>query len=64
MADLIDAPGRWDSKQLLAGARAGDADCLGWLLEIYRNYLHLLASAQLNERPLHQFFSRAANRRS
>ena len=50
MADLMDAPGRWDSKQLLAGARAGDADCLGWLLEIYRNYLHLLASAQLNER--------------
>jgi RNA polymerase sigma-70 factor (ECF subfamily) len=49
-ADLTDAPGRWDSKQLLAGARAGDADCLGWLLEIYRNYLLVLASAQLNER--------------
>ena len=50
MADLMDAPGRWDSKRLLAGARAGDADCLGWLLEIYRNYLQVLASAQLNER--------------
>jgi hypothetical protein len=50
MADLMDAPGRWDSKQLLAGARAGDADCLGRLLEIYRNYLHLLASAKLNDR--------------
>ena len=50
MPDLMDAPGRWDSKQLLAGARAGDADCLGWLLEIYRNYLHLLASVQLNKR--------------
>ena len=46
----MDAPGRWDCKRLLAGARAGDADCLGWLLEIYRNYLHVLASAQLNER--------------
>ena len=50
MADLMDAPGRWDSKHLLAGARAGDADCLGWLLEIYRNHLYLLASAQLNAR--------------
>jgi RNA polymerase sigma-70 factor (ECF subfamily) len=50
MADLMHAPGHWDSKQLLAGARAGDSDSLGWLLEIYRNYLHLLASAQLNER--------------
>jgi RNA polymerase sigma-70 factor, ECF subfamily len=49
MADLMDAPGRWDSIQLLAGARAGDADSLGCLLEIYRNYLHVLASAQLNE---------------
>lgn len=49
MADLMDAPGRWDTKQLLAQAH-GDADCLGWLLEIYRNYLHLLASAALNER--------------
>jgi RNA polymerase sigma-70 factor, ECF subfamily len=49
MPELMDAPGRWDAKQLLAGARAGDADCLGGLLEIYRNYLHLLASAQLNE---------------
>lgn len=47
---MIDGPGPGDVKQLLAGARAGDADCLGWLLETYRNYLHLLASAQLNER--------------
>jgi RNA polymerase sigma-70 factor (ECF subfamily) len=50
MVELMDAPGRWDAKQLLAGARAGDADCLGWLFEIYRNYLRLLASAQLNQR--------------
>jgi RNA polymerase sigma-70 factor, ECF subfamily len=50
MADLMDAPCRWDTNQLLAGARAGDADCLGWLLEIYRNYLNLLASAELNQR--------------
>jgi RNA polymerase sigma-70 factor (ECF subfamily) len=50
MADLMDAPGRWDSNQLLAGARAGDANCLGWLLEIYRNYLHLLASTQMDGR--------------
>jgi RNA polymerase sigma-70 factor, ECF subfamily len=50
MADLMDVPGRWDCKRLLAGARAGDSDCLGWLLEIYRNYLHVTASAQLNQR--------------
>ena len=50
MADSTDAPGRWDTTQHRAGARAGDADCLGWLLEIYHNYLHLLASAQLNKR--------------
>jgi RNA polymerase sigma-70 factor, ECF subfamily len=50
IGELIDASGRSDVEQLLAKARAGDADCLGWLLETYRNYLHLLASAQLNER--------------
>jgi RNA polymerase sigma-70 factor (ECF subfamily) len=50
MPDLMDGPGRWDSIQLLDRARAGDADCLGGLLEIYRSYLHLLASAQLDAR--------------
>ena len=37
-------------QRAIGGSTHGDADCLGWLLEIYRNYLHLLASAELNER--------------
>ena len=43
MPDLMDGPGRWDSIQLLDRARAGDADCLGGLLEIYRSYFALPA---------------------
>ena len=51
MPHLMDGPGRWDSIQLLDGVScAGDADCLGGLLEIYRSYLHLLASAELDAR--------------
>jgi RNA polymerase sigma-70 factor (ECF subfamily) len=33
--------------RLLAMARAGDRDALGKLLQVYRNYLHLLACAHL-----------------
>lgn len=35
--------------RLLSQARAGDRDSLGRLLETYRNYLKLLAQAQLNQ---------------
>jgi RNA polymerase sigma-70 factor (ECF subfamily) len=37
-----------DPERLLAQARLGDADCLGLLLELYRNYLHLLARTQID----------------
>ena len=37
-----------DPRRLLAGARQGDNDCLGALLELYRNYLHLLARTQID----------------
>jgi RNA polymerase sigma-70 factor (ECF subfamily) len=37
-----------DPEQLLAEARLGKAECLGTLLELYRNYLHLLARMQLD----------------
>ena len=37
-----------DPQRLLAQARKGDADCLGALLELYRNYLHLLARTQID----------------
>ena len=39
---------RRDPEQLLAQARQGDGDCLGVLLELYRNYLHLLARTQID----------------
>jgi RNA polymerase sigma-70 factor (ECF subfamily) len=42
-ADEPSEPGR-----LLAAARQGDAHCLGALLELYRNYLHLLARTQID----------------
>ena len=35
-------------EQLLAAAREGGPECLGALLECYRNYLKLLASSQIN----------------
>jgi RNA polymerase sigma-70 factor (ECF subfamily) len=38
------------SEQLLAEARAGQAESLGALLERYRDYLQLLAQAQLGDR--------------
>jgi RNA polymerase sigma-70 factor (ECF subfamily) len=37
-----------EPERLLAAAREGDADCLGALLELYRNYLHLLARTQID----------------
>jgi len=37
-----------EPERLLAAARQGDADCLGALLELYRNYLHLLARTQID----------------
>ena len=37
-------------EQLLAEARRGHGDCLGALLELYRNYLHLLARVEIGRR--------------
>jgi RNA polymerase sigma-70 factor (ECF subfamily) len=37
-----------DPEQLLAQARQGDSACLGALLSLYRNYLHLLARTQID----------------
>jgi RNA polymerase sigma-70 factor, ECF subfamily len=39
-----------DAEQLLNRARAGDAAALGSLLELYRNYLSLLARLQIGRR--------------
>src|SRR3954452_10215216 len=39
---------RRDPQRLLARARADDGDSLGKLLELYRNYLHLMARAQID----------------
>ncbi len=38
------------SEDLLKAARAGDGECLGRLLQSYRNYLKLLASTQIDRR--------------
>lgn len=43
-------PDEHDPEQLLGQARAGDARALGKLLEMYRNYLRLLARMQLGRR--------------
>jgi RNA polymerase sigma-70 factor (ECF subfamily) len=40
--------GRPDPEQLLAAAREGRRDCLGTLLELYRNYLYLVARTQID----------------
>ena len=42
------AKGDSGPEQLLARARNGQSDCLGPLLEIYRNYLYLLARTQID----------------
>jgi RNA polymerase sigma-70 factor (ECF subfamily) len=46
----VDDRERPDAEQLLRHALAGDRDCLGELLERYRNYLTLLARLQLQRR--------------
>jgi RNA polymerase sigma-70 factor (ECF subfamily) len=40
--------GQVSPEELIAGARQGQADCLGTLLETYRNYLSLLARTQID----------------
>src|SRR5581483_7780462 len=37
-----------DPEWLLARARAGEGEWLGALLELYRNYLHLMARTQID----------------
>jgi RNA polymerase sigma-70 factor (ECF subfamily) len=44
----MSADSRRDPEGLLTRARQGDADCLGALLELYRNYLHLMARTQID----------------
>ena len=39
---------RPDPERLLAEARQRQSECLGTLLELYRNYLHLLARTQID----------------
>src|SRR5262249_42355390 len=41
---------RQDPEQMLRLARAGDGEALGRLLELYRNYLTLLARSQIDRR--------------
>src|SRR5260370_28369465 len=40
--------GRPDPAQVLAAAREGQRECLGPLLDLYRNYLHLVARTQID----------------
>jgi RNA polymerase sigma-70 factor (ECF subfamily) len=40
--------GRPNQEQLLAAVRQGRRECLGTLLELYRNYLYLVARTQLD----------------
>jgi RNA polymerase sigma-70 factor (ECF subfamily) len=44
----VHANGRPNAEQLLAAARRGRRECLGTLLELYRNYLHLVARTQID----------------
>ena len=46
----MDATDRLDTEQLLALARAGDADALGRVLEHFRGYLTVLARIQIGRR--------------
>jgi RNA polymerase sigma-70 factor (ECF subfamily) len=45
-----DAMSATQVEQLIAGARVGEPDQLGPLLQLYRNYLTILAGTQLHER--------------
>jgi RNA polymerase sigma-70 factor (ECF subfamily) len=45
---MMDAEAKPDPKQLLAEARQGCAESLGRLLQLYRNYLALLARTQID----------------
>ena len=38
-------------EQMIVEAKAGSAAALGPLLELYRNYLHLLARVEIGRRP-------------
>jgi len=42
--------GAADARKLLSRARQGNGECLGELLTLYRNYLSLLATNQLERR--------------
>src|SRR6516162_5416091 len=44
----MDAKGKPDPERLLAEARQGRGESLGRLLELYRNYLALLARTQID----------------
>jgi len=46
----VPSRGGMDARELLSLARKGDGECLGELLSLYRNYLSLLASTQLERR--------------
>jgi RNA polymerase sigma-70 factor (ECF subfamily) len=46
----MSAPVPLDPVELLQAARTGDSQALGRLLELYRNYLHLLARLQVDRR--------------
>jgi RNA polymerase sigma-70 factor (ECF subfamily) len=44
------SPDTKNTRELISRARKGDGECLGELLTLYRNYLSLLASTQLERR--------------
>jgi RNA polymerase sigma-70 factor (ECF subfamily) len=44
----MDSASRPDVERLLAEARQGRSDCLGVLMQLYRNYLYLLARTQVD----------------
>jgi RNA polymerase sigma-70 factor, ECF subfamily len=50
VANLMSNSDRQDPEQLLQNARTADAAALGHLLELYRNYLGLLARLQIGRR--------------
>src|SRR5262245_30099548 len=53
MAGQVDTPSAGSANEnasLIQAARRGETEALGKLLESYRNYLHLLASMQIDRR--------------